>query len=136
MSCSSGRTLSSLPATWLMVGWIVGDFLASGIVHRKLRSAANEAAGDTFPAVLANWQGSNFTMLRKIAGLITVVFLGTYAAAQFTAGSKALHVLFEWPIEVGALVGAGFVLLYCLAGGIRASIWTNAAQSVVMITSG
>ena len=127
--------VTGLPATWLMVGWIVGDFLASGIVHRKLRSAANEAAGDTFPAVLANWQGSNFTMLRKIAGLITVVFLGTYAAAQFTAGSKALHVLFEWPIEVGALVGAGIVLLYCLAGGIRASIWTDAAQSVVMITS-
>jgi Na+/proline symporter len=34
---------------------------------------------------------------------------------------------------IGAVVGAVIVLLYCFAGGIRASIWTDAAQSVVMI---
>ncbi len=127
--------VTGLPATWLMFGWIVGDFLASHFVHRRLREASTETAGDTFPAVLANWGGNDFSWVRHIGGIITVIFLGTYAAAQLTAGSKALHVLFDWPQQLGAIIGAGIVLLYCLAGGIRASIWTDAAQSVVMITA-
>ena len=127
--------VTGLPATWLMFGWIVGDFLASHFVHRRLREASTVTAGDTFPGVLAGWQGRNFPWVRHLGGIITVLFLGTYAAAQLTAGSKALHVLFGWPQQVGAVIGAGIVLLYCLAGGIRASIWTDAAQSVVMITA-
>jgi Na+/proline symporter len=49
------------------------------------------------------------------------------------AGGKALHVLFDWPLWSGAVAGAVMVCLYCFAGGIRASIWTDAAQSIVMI---
>tara|TARA_R100000900_G_scaffold39187_2_gene32369 strand:- start:102793 stop:103263 length:471 start_codon:yes stop_codon:yes gene_type:complete len=48
------------------------------------------------------------------------------------AGSKALHVLFDWPIWLGAVIGAGIVVAYCFAGGIRAAIWTDAAQAFVM----
>ena len=70
-----------------------------------------------------------------LAALVTLVFLGTYAAAQLTAGSKALHVLFHWDYLAGTLIGAGIVAAYCFAGGIRASIWTDAAQSFVMLLS-
>lgn len=125
--------VTGLPAIWLMFGWIVGDFLASQFVHRRLREATTSAVGDTFPSVLSRWHGVDQPWVRHIGGVVTVLFLGTYAAAQLTAGSKALHVLFGWPQATGAIIGAGIVLLYCLAGGIRASIWTDAAQSVVMI---
>ncbi|MGD8416777.1 MAG: sodium/proline symporter [Pseudomonadales bacterium] len=127
--------VTGLPATWLMFGWIVGDFIVSHFVHRRLRQATTTGVGDTFAGVLAGWHGNNYTWVRHLAGVITVVFLGTYAAAQLTAGSKALHVLFGWSEHVGAYIGAGIVLVYCLAGGIRASIWTDAAQSIVMIVA-
>ena len=127
--------VTGLPASWLMFGWIVGDLLASRVVHRRLREASRQGAGDTYPGVLAAWHGTPQKWVRRLGALVTVVFLGTYAAAQFTAGSKALHVLFDWPLETGAMIGAGIVLVYCLAGGIRASIWTDAAQAIVMITA-
>ena len=38
-----------------------------------------------------------------------------------------------WPEVVGILIGFVLVVAYCYAGGIRASIWTDAAQSCVMI---
>src|SRR5690606_8757719 len=66
---------------------------------------------------------------------ISIIFLSTYASAQLLAGSKALHVLFDWPIWYGAVLGAILVSIYCMAGGIRASIWTDAAQSLVMIVA-
>ena len=127
--------VTGLPATWLMFGWIAGDYLASKFVHRRLREATTRGVGDTFPGVLSRWHGADHPWVRHLGGVVTVLFLGTYAAAQLTAGSKALHVLFGWPQATGAIIGAGIVLLYCLAGGIRASIWTDAAQSVVMIAA-
>ena len=53
--------------------------------------------------------------------------------AQLTAGGVALNSMLEWPETTGILIGFVLVVAYCYAGGIRASIWTDAAQSSVMI---
>ncbi len=122
-----------LHSIWLMIGWIFGDFLMSLLVHKKLRVQTEEQNTISFVGVLSKWYGTNYKKLRLIGGVTTLIFLGTYAAAQLNAGSKALHVLFGWDYSMGAIIGAVIVLLYCLAGGIRASIWTDAAQSFVMV---
>lgn len=122
-----------LHSIWLMIGWVFGDFLTSLFVHKNLRIASEENSSYSFAGTIAGWNGQDYKWLRILGGLITVAFLGTYAAAQLNAGSKALHVLFDWDYSTGAIMGAAMVLLYCFAGGIRASIWTDAAQSFVMI---
>lgn len=127
--------VEGLSAIWLMLGWISGDFAASLFVHKRLRIATELREVHSFSGALARWNDTFFPRLRAICGTIALLFLGTYAAAQLSAGSKALSVLFHWPFWSGAVVGAVIVLLYCFAGGIRASIWTDAAQSVVMITA-
>lgn len=124
-----------LQSIWLMIGWIWGDFLASITIHKKLRQKTQERKAHTYAGVLATWQGEEFKVYRLIAGIVSLIFLGSYAAAQFTAAAKALHVILEWPLTSGAVIGALIVVLYCFAGGIRASIWTDAAQSIVMIVA-
>ena len=69
----------------------------------------------------------------KLAGVLSVVFLAIYAAAQLVAGGVALQVMLGWSEVIGILIGFVLVVAYCYAGGIRASIWTDAAQSCVMI---
>jgi SSS family transporter len=124
---------SGLQSIWLMVGWILGDLVMAKYVHKKLRSNTEKQKLLSFGGVLSRWHGTDYRKLRLLVGLITVAFLGVYAAAQFKAGSKALHVLFDWNYNTGAIIGAIIVFAYCLSGGIRASIWTDAAQSFVMI---
>lgn len=124
---------AGLSSIWLMIGWILGDFFASLFVHKRLHVATEDNSEVSYAGVLANWYGDNNTLLQRLIGVISLLFLLTYAGAQLVAGSKALHVLLDWPIWSGAVVGAILVALYCLAGGIRASIWTDAAQSFVMI---
>lgn len=124
-----------LAAIWLMVGWIVGDFLASLIVHRRLRIATERTGESSFSAVLARWNGADMPIWRKLAAIITIIFLGSYAAAQIAAGGKALHGVLGWDQTTGAWIVAALVLSYSIAGGIRASIWTDVAQSVVMIVA-
>lgn len=129
-----GYTYSTgLASIWLMIGWILGDFLAATLVHSRLRHRTEHTGEVSFAGVVGGWHGTPSPVLQRLIALITLIFLLSYASAQLVAGSKALHVLFDWPQWGGAVIGALLVLLYCYAGGIRASIWTDAAQSVVMI---
>ncbi len=124
---------SGVSAIWLMVGWISGEYVAWRFVHQRFR-ADSEARGVT---TISGFLGHGLKYSRVIgivAGLITLLFLGLYAAAQLKAGSKALE-SFEISSNVGAVMGAIIVVIYCFAGGIRASIWTDVAQSVVMLGS-
>lgn len=125
--------VTGLAAFWLMVGWILGDFLGSLVVHKQLRQVAVRTKEDGFISAIAAWQGGPMPRLRAVAAILAFVFLMAYASAQLVAGSKALMVLLGWPSYLGAVVGACIVLAYCWAGGIRASIWTDAAQSFVMV---
>ncbi len=126
---------TGLASIWLMIGWIAGDFLASLFVHSRLRAATENCDEVSYAGVLSHWYGANNSALQRVIGLISLVFLLAYASAQLVAGGKALHVLFEWPSWAGSVMGAVLVTLYCFAGGIRASIWTDAAQSIVMIVA-
>lgn len=124
---------TGLASIWLMLGWIAGDFLASLFVHSRLRVATEKCGEVSYAGVLSHWYGANNRGLQRLIGLISLMFLLAYASAQLVAGGKALHVLLDWPNWAGAVMGAILVTLYCSAGGIRASIWTDAAQSIVMI---
>ncbi len=124
---------TGLSAIWVLFPWVAGDFLASFFIHKRLRIETERQQAVTFPELISQWNGVNYKYVRYISASLIIVFLGVYAAAQLTAGSKALTSLFGWPHAMGALIGSAIVLAYCFSGGIRASIWTDAAQSVVML---
>jgi SSS family transporter len=126
---------TGLASIWLMIGWIAGDFVSSLFVHSRLKAAADKTGEVSYAGVLSHWYGDDNNRLQRLIGIISLFFLLVYASAQLVAGSKALNVIFDWPTWVGAVMGAILVSVYCFAGGIRASIWTDAAQSTVMIIS-
>ena len=124
-----------LQSVWLMFGLIFGDFISSLFVHKNLRIKSQELKVVSFANLVSQWHGKNYKYVQLFGGLIILIFLSTYAAAQLNAGSKSMHVIFGLDYRLGAIIGGVIVLLYCFSGGIRASIWTDAAQSLVMIVA-
>ena len=122
-----------IESLWLAFGWVVGDLISWSFVHPRVRHASATTRANTLTALIGTWEDTVKRPIIVGGGLITLVFLGVYAAAQLKAGSTALHALFEWPEYVGVLIGTGIVILYSYAGGIRADIWTDAAQSFAMM---
>ena len=122
-----------LQSVWLMFGLIFGDFISSLFVHKNLRKKSQELKVVSFANLVSKWHGKNYKYVQLFGGVIILIFLSTYAAAQLNAGSKSMHILFGLDYRLGAIIGGIIVLLYCFSGGIRASIWTDAAQSLVMI---
>jgi sodium/proline symporter len=123
-----------LSSIWLAIGWAIGDYLAWRLVFKKLRITSEASEAETVPAFLAQKQ-PGYRWISVISALITIFFLGTYAAAQLLAGSKALNSLFGWDLSWGIIIGAIIVVIYCFSGGIRASIWTDSVQTIVMIAA-
>ncbi|MCA9539419.1 MAG: sodium/proline symporter [Myxococcales bacterium] len=123
-----------IEAVWITFGWILGDLLTWFWVHRRVRAQSEDVGAASVPALLATDRNGRISRpIAVVAGLLTFFFLGGYAAAQLKAGSTTLHALFDWPLWAGSTLGVVIVSVYCMSGGIRASIWTDAAQSIVMI---
>lgn len=116
---------------WLAVGWIVGDACVWALLYRRVRSLAGSTEALSVPSMLGATDPKR--IVTRATACLVLLFLGAYAAAQLQAGSKALTAVFGWPSWIGIAIGAAIVLAYCYAGGLRASIWTDAAQAFVML---
>ena len=125
---------SGLITAWFMLGWILGDYIGLKTVLQPVIKASHNDDSRSLGSMMSHWIGTKpFKYFGLIAAVITVLFLTVYAAAQFKAGSKSLEAIFGLDKSITIGISAGLVLLYCFSGGIRASIWTDAAQSIVMI---
>ena len=106
--------------------------MCSSDLAKGLRKMSAQTDAETFSSFLDEKGGG---VIALVSGIITIAFLGSYSAAQLVAGSKALNVLFGWNYYLGIILGAFIVVAYCFSGGIRASIWTDAAQGILMVGS-
>ena len=118
------------PVAFLALMSTIGQFVAWMWLYKFIQKEGKERGVRSLSSLVAAKAGAPEA---KLAGVLSVLFLSIYAAAQLTSGGKALFVMMGWPEIVGILIGFVLVVAYCYAGGIRASIWTDAAQSCVMI---
>ena len=114
---------------------VVGDYAGWRISGDKIRATAKKHKTHTYPALIGRLNDTNNKYIVIIASLLTVVFLGAYCAAQLVAGAKIGVALFDWDYSAMIIGGAAILLAYCWAGGIRASIWTDAVQALIIILS-
>ena len=118
------------PVAFLAFMSTLGQFVAWMWLYKFIQKEGKDRGVRSLSSLVAEKAGAPEA---KLAGVLSVLFLSIYAAAQLTSGGKALFVMMGWPEVVGILIGFVLVVAYCYAGGIRASIWTDAAQSCVMI---
>lgn len=121
-----------LSGWWFIAGLVFGSLLALLISIRPFRVYSQRHKVASYTEFLSANMGQSSRWFCTLLGVVSIVAVTLYATAQMTAGSKALHVLFGWEYGAGAILVAVMVLMYCWAGGIRASIWTDVAQILVM----
>lgn len=124
--------MMGLSGAWFIFGIIFGSLLALMATARPFRVYSQRHKAASYTEYLAAGVTGRTRLFPYAIGILSILAVILYATAQLTAGSKALHVLFGWDYNTGAIMGAIIVLLYCWAGGIRASIWTDVAQIIVM----
>ena len=121
-----------LSGAWFVCGIIFGSLIGFALTAKRFRLFSQRQKCVSYSEFLTAGMDLKSRALPLLIAFATIFAVILYATAQLTAGSKALHVLFGWHYNIGAILGAVIVLLYCWAGGIRASIWTDVAQIIVM----
>jgi sodium/proline symporter len=125
--------LNGLSSIWLMIGWILGDYLITKKLFPKIINKSFRSKNVTYASIIGDL--ANNKLLTKLIASISFVFLLIYASAQFAASGKTLMAVMNWQFYYGVITGGFIVLVYSLTSGIRASIWTDAAQSIIMLIS-
>ena len=115
---------------WLAIASTLGQLVAWMWLYKFIQEEGEKRNVRSLSSLVGDKAGSPEA---KLAAVLSVLFLSIYAAAQLTSGGKALLVMMGWSELIGILIGFVLVVAYCYAGGIRASIWTDAIQSCVMI---
>ncbi len=115
---------------WMAIASTLGQLIAWAWLYKFIHEEGQERNIRSLSSLVAEKAGAPEA---KLAAVLSVLFLSIYAAAQLTSGGKALFVMLGWDELIGILIGFVLVVAYCYAGGIRASIWTDAVQSCVMI---
>ena len=122
--------LQGYSAIWIALVSTIGQLVAWIWLYKYIQQEGEARGIRSLTSLVSNTTGSPEA---KVAAVLSVIFLSIYAAAQLTAGGVALETMLDWAPTIGILIGFVLVVAYCYAGGIRASIWTDAAQSSVMI---
>jgi len=103
------------------------------LAGRRLQHLSRRLNLLTLPDYLASRYQSD--VLRLLGALIIIVFLIPYMAAQIVGSGVIFNVFTGAPYWFGALIMGGVVIAYCMVGGMRAAILSDALQGLVMVTA-
>ncbi len=126
---------SGIMAVYSIAALTIGDYVGWRIARNKIRRKAHERKAHTYPSLIGKLGDKDQPIVTFISAILTVFFLGTYCAAQLVTGAKVGVSLFSWDYTIFVVLGALVLLAYCWSGGIRASIWTDVVQAVLIIIS-
>lgn len=112
-----------------MLSMAFGVLLAGG----RLQSLSRELELMTLPDYLAARYQSD--LVRLLCAAVIIVFQIPYLAAQVIGAGVICNVFTGAPYAAGAVAMGVIVIAYCMAGGMRATIFTDALQGVLMVGS-
>jgi SSS family solute:Na+ symporter len=118
---------------WLtFLNIVVGIIIAFIVFGKRTRKMGHNLDAHTFPELLGKRFNSNF--IQGFAGLIIFVFMPLYASAVLIGAARFLETTFSASINfnVAILIYTLIICAYVLAGGLKAVMYTDAFQGVIM----
>lgn len=71
--------------------------------------------------------------LRSVVAACWLLLMACNLGVMLLAAAKLMHTLASWPVPISILVTAGLVGTYTWSGGLRAVVYTDLMQGIVMI---
>lgn len=117
----------------LVAGLVIGDFFGFYLFSEKMKKLHNKYKSLSYEDLISQRASGVYKKLRFVLASLILILLSVYISAQLKASSKAIHAILNWSDSSGIFICAAFVLLYSWSGGIRASMWTDTIQSIIML---
>ncbi|MCB0488120.1 MAG: sodium:solute symporter family protein [Cyclobacteriaceae bacterium] len=126
-----------ISGSWLLFTGLIGAWLAAVFTVPKLKKLDMESGYLTYPDFLRVKYGEKVAMFAAIiSGIGYLGFTGgqILAGAKLAAGSIFVNVTAFDPLTLSLVVIAAVILLYTVLGGIKAVIYTDTIQWIVLLS--
>lgn len=120
-------------AFWVVVGEIVGEFVAWFWMAKRFKKQTDEFGSITIPDYLASKFNAKSHLIRIISASALAIFVTIYVSAQIDATGSAFESFLGWDYFIGAIVGFLIVLFYSYTGGFIAVAWSDVFQGIMML---
>lgn len=123
-----------LKAMWVVLGEVLGVMGAWLLMSRRFKRLTDRYDAITVPDYLeGRFRDEHTHRLRVVAAFALTVFVTIYVSAQIDATGKAFETFLSWDYYVGALIGFAVVVVYIVAGGFLAVVWSDVFQGTLMV---
>ncbi|MGB5580018.1 MAG: hypothetical protein WBM68_05605, partial [Woeseia sp.] len=99
-------------AYWVVVGEIIGVYLAWTVIARRLKKLSDATDAITVPDVLAARFNDRHHVLRSIAIVIILTMVCAYVSAQLVASGKAFSSFIDIDYRTAVVLGAVIIIGY------------------------
>ena len=126
-----------LAGSWLLFTGLVGAWLAAVLIIPRIKKIDAKHGMLTFPDFLRHSYGEKVALVASlISGIGYLGFTGAQilAGAKLAAGTVFSDIHFMDPLHLALFVMAGIVLVYTVLGGIKAVIYTDTVQWIVLLS--
>ena len=130
--------IMGLSGTWLLFTGLVGAWIAAVLVVPKIKKLDQQFGMLTFPDFLRHKYGERIALPAAIISAIGYIgFTGgqVLAGAKLAAGTVFVNAPFNLdPLNFSLIVMTGIIMLYTVLGGIKAVIYTDTLQWIILLT--
>ncbi|MBR9757423.1 MAG: sodium:solute symporter family protein [Algicola sp.] len=120
-----------LSGSWMLFTGLVGAWLSAVLLIPKVIKQGHELKLLTFPELLKHNYGKHVAM---VAGVISFIGYLGFTASQLLAGAKlAVGTFPELNLNHALIIMGGIALLYTVFGGIKAVIYTDTFQWIILM---
>jgi SSS family solute:Na+ symporter len=125
-----------ISGSWLLFTGLVGAWLAAIFIIPRIKKIDAENGMLTYPDFLRHRYGANVALAAAlISGIGYLGFTGAQilAGAKLAAGTIFSNITFMEPLNLALYIMAGIVLFYTVLGGIKAVIYTDTVQWIILL---
>lgn len=124
--------LFGMSVLWLTVlNVFVGIFIAFVFIGKRTRAMGHRLNAHTFPDLVSKRFNSKF--LGFFSALIILLFMPLYTSVVLMGAAKFVEVRLGISYEAALLFFSAIVALYVIMGGLKAVMYTDAAQGGIMV---
>lgn len=129
--------IMGLSGSWLLFTGLVGAWLAAVLIIPRIKKIDAKMGMLTYPDFLRWRYGDSVALAAAvISGIGYLGFTGAQilAGAKLASGSVFSNIDFINPLDLSLYVMAGIILIYTVLGGIKAVIYTDTIQWIVLLS--
>jgi SSS family solute:Na+ symporter len=121
-----------LSGSWMLFTGLLGAWLSAVFLIPKVHKIGKTNSLLSFPQVLANRYNSSVAL---VAGIISLIGYIGFTSSQILAGAKLASATFpSVTINEAALAMGIIAVIYTVAGGIKAVIYTDTIQWILLLS--